>query len=214
MAQVSIYGARNDIPRDGLMHTIAGMSAVDALLALNHITASAVLAASGAQVTSGDVLNFVLSGEFWAGTSAAPVWTLVGDPVGPGLTNVYLFLIAPQAGALPGTASALFTPIVVPGTPSSAANTVTFPPGPYEAAVDALNAPPNGAVMVGGVIIQNGGTVPFVPGTTALTATGITATFFDGFYAPLLVQIVNGMIGGAVATGVQAETQGFEEATE
>ena len=222
MAQVSLFPSRMDIPRSGTAHDMAALTGAQLLVILNRAPTNPQLGAGGPQLQAG-LSPYLLSGEWWNAPTNPVNWTLVGPPLAPGLTNVYIALFEPAAGTTPASsgATAAVIPTVVAGTPAPTVAGVSFASAlasnGYEATVALLNAPPNGRVMAGGVIVQNNSAAPFIPGTTALDTppTGVTARIFNGFYGPLLANVVSGAITGpavaATAGELSAITPEFEQ---
>lgn len=141
------------------------------------VTANAVMAAAGCaqattttQAKTTNSAAYKIDGAFKTAKGATDnLWTLSGSVVPASSYQKYYLLIDGS-----GTAS------VVQGTPASTAAGVKLP------------FPPQSQSIFGVLTIATDSSHTFTPGTTALNATGITASFVDGIDPSTLTLVVLG----------------------
>ncbi|HKR56932.1 MAG TPA: hypothetical protein VJS20_11585 [Gemmatimonadales bacterium] len=149
-------------------------------------TNTALTAAGSAQATnttgvkSANTTTFVIDGVFKSKGATDPLWTLTGSAVTAGVGGATMhYLLCLNAS---GTAS------VIQG-PTNQGSTTVWTPAP-------ANQMPQDIAACATLKISLTATTVFTPGTTALNAAGVTATFEDGCDATLwgAYQIVGNLI--------------------
>lgn len=143
-----------------------------ALLSANACAAAAgcAIATTTTQAKTVNSVAYKLDGAYQSAKAGTDnLWTLAGTTVPVSSFQKYYLLIGSG-----GTAS------VMQGVPASTAAGVTLP------------FPPQSQSIFGVLTVATDATHPFVPGTTALNATGITATFVDGIDPSTLTLVVLG----------------------
>src|SRR6185437_15891082 len=136
-----------------LANTMALLIANDTLTAAGCATATTT-----SQAKTTNTLTYLIDGAYKSKTATDNFWTLSGVTVPVASFQKYYLLIDGS-----GAAS------VVQGVPASTAAGVVLP------------FPPQSKAIVGVLTIATDATHTFIPGTTLLGATGITATLNDGF---------------------------------
>lgn len=130
------------------------------LISRNRVWSAAGVArgTTAAKAKTVNTITYAIDGKILTKAGTDDFWTLSGSVVAISSWQKYVLLIdaAGAASILAGTASAV----------SAAA--VTLPALPASKAV------------VGVITVATDGVTTFTPGTTALNAAGITATFIDG----------------------------------
>lgn len=142
-----------------------------ALLMLNRLAPSSTpVVARGTTATKAkttNAANYTVDGKPAAQKAATDdLWTFTGAVLAAGSFRKYLLCLDAA-----GTASVLASTDA-----TTAAADCQYPSASL----------PDGVCVIGWVIVATDATHPFTPGTTALNATGITATFADGFDPALL----------------------------
>lgn len=147
------------------------------LATLNDVSPSSAHVVAQATNTTGvkttGTATFTVDGVLVSKAATDPLWTLTGSVLPVASFTRYALLLNAS-----GTAS------VLQGTVSQ-----------VSAASVVYQSMPDGAAVVGYVTIQTDATHTFTPGTTSLTAAGITAAFFTGtdkVFFPLLADSANG----------------------
>jgi hypothetical protein len=145
---------------------------IEALLLANETagTCGAATATVTSQVKTATSMTYRIDGAWKTALAATdPFWTLSGVTVPVASYQKYYLLVDGSAAAS-----------VVQGVPASTAAGVVMPFPPQSKAIAAV------------LTIQTDATHTFVPGTTLLGATGITATFTQGFDPSTLALVVLG----------------------
>jgi len=144
--------------------------------ALRQVTNQAYTAAGSAQsvgtpqsVKSVNTTTYTIDGVFKSKVATDPLWTLTGTAVTAGGSGATLHYALCLNAA--GTAS------VVQG-PTNQGSTTVWTPAP-------ANQSPNDICIVATLKISLAAATVFTPGTTSLTAAGVTSTFEDGQDATL-----------------------------
>jgi hypothetical protein len=158
-----------------------GRPTADAAVAQSHnallstVSNAVYTAAGSAQATnttgvkSVNTTTFTIDGVFKSKTATDPLWTLTGTAVtagGSGATMHYALCLNAS-----GTAS------VVQG-PTNQGSTTVWTPAP-------ANQLPADIAIVATIKISLAAATVFTPGTTSLSAAGVTSTFEDGMDAAL-----------------------------
>lgn len=138
----------------------------------NHTGSTAPACARGTTATKAKTTNnttYICGGAPIAKAATDDLWTLSGTTVAVSSWQKYLLLLDAS-----GTAS------IQEGVQSTTS-----------AAAVKMARPAAGQTVIGVITVATNGSTTFIPGTTALNAAGITATFVDGFddvilqYAPV-----------------------------
>lgn len=140
---------------------------------------TAVGAARGTTAAKAKTVNtatYTIDGVFKTKAGTDDFWTFSGVTVAVSSWQKYLLLIDAS-----GTAS------ILAGTQST-----------VSAAAVVLPAPPDAKCILAVLTIATDGSTTFVPGTTALNAAGITATFVDGIDAGLIPNLVDGLTNATI----------------
>jgi hypothetical protein len=143
--------------------------------ALRQMENGALSAAGSAQATnttgvkSVATTTYTIDGVFKSKAATDPLWTLTGTAVTAGVGGATLHYALVLDGA--GTAT------VIQG-PTNQGSTTVWTPAP-------ANLSPNDKAIVATLKISLTATTVFTPGTTSLSAAGVTATFEDGQDATL-----------------------------
>lgn len=144
-----------------------------ALLTANHCSTALSGIARGTTAQKAKTVNtttYRVDGKNYSLAGSDDFWTLAGTTVAVSAFQKYLLCIDASA-----TAS------IIEGTQST-----------VSAAAVVLPNHPQAKCILGVLTIATDATHTFIPGTTALNATGITATFQDGFDSALLKLVVLG----------------------
>lgn len=160
--QSASQAARDEVRT--LANTLALIIANDTLTA-----AGCAAATTTTQAKTTNTLTYLIDGAYKSKTATDNFWTLSGSVVPVSSFQKYYLLIDGS-----GAAS------VMQGVAASTAAGVTLP------------FPPQSKAIAGVLTIQTDSSHTFTPGTTALNATGITATFNDGFDPSTLTMVVLG----------------------
>jgi hypothetical protein len=136
-----------------------------ALLAANRCLSAggATIGTTTTKAKSANTIVFTIDGVFKSKAATDDLWTLSGGVVP--ISSFQKYLLCLDAS---GTAS------VIQGVPAATAAAVVLP------------APPQDRAIVGVLTVATDGVTTFTPGTTALSASGITDTYVDGFDGSLL----------------------------
>ncbi len=185
------------VPIGSVERADAGLSNALALFAMNRLLATATVAigTTASKVRTTTTATWTLGGQFQtAVTSSDDLWTLAGTTVAASSWQKYLLM---------WDATGASGPVVVEGTQStiSAAlvgwkniNNVS----PYGPIISLLNT---GYVIVGVLTVATDSTHTFVPGTTLLSAAGITDTYADGI-DPTLLPVLSNRSGAIFGSAV------------
>lgn len=153
--------------------------------------AGCALATTTTQAKTTATLAYTVGGKFFSKAATDNFWTLSGKVVPAGSFQKYLLLIDTAGAATVQEA----TPSVVNAASVTWANVSNA--SPYAALLTVLGST---KCIVGTLTITTDATHPFTPGTTALNATGITATFQDG-PDQALFPILAGPSGALIGAG-------------
>lgn len=155
----------------------ATTAAVNAVLAAstNKLTNSGLgiaIATIPQQVKLTNTANYLAGGVPSTKAATDPLWTLTGPTVPfNSWQKYYLYLDAAGVASVQEG---------VPSNVSAAAVGVPGDPFGWSVIVNGATAPSSKAI-IGSVTVKTDATHTFIPGTTALNAAGITATFQEGF---------------------------------
>jgi hypothetical protein len=162
VVQTGSQTARDEVRT--LANTLALIIANDTLTAAGCATATTT-----SQVKTAATLTYLIDGAYKTKGATDNFWTLAGVTVPVASFQKYYLLIDGS-----GAAS------VVQGVPASTAAGVVLP------------FPPQSKAIVGVLTVATDATHTFTPGVTLLGATGITATYNDGFDPSTLSLVVLG----------------------
>ena len=162
VVQTGSQTARDEVRT--LANTIALLLANDTLTAAGCATATVT-----SQAKTTNTLTYTIDGAYKTKAATDNFWTLSGVTVPVASVQKYYLLIDGS-----GAAS------VVQGVPASTAAGVVLP------------FPPQSKAIAGVLTITTDATHTFIPGTTLLGATGITAAFNDGYDPSTLSLVVLG----------------------
>jgi hypothetical protein len=126
-------------------------------------------ATTASQVKTTATTQLIVNGVPKSLTATDNLWTLTGGNLAAGSVRRYLLLWDGTSGTTVVSVSQCITDQVVANFASTAA----------ALAACRFNLPPAGTVIVGILSIANT-TNPFIPGTTLLSAAGVTDTYVDG----------------------------------
>ena len=163
----------DQLPRASAIRAVCAMANAIASATLNRATTAGGVAigTTPSKVSSTATINYTVGGAPATKAATADLWTPAGATVGFNMWQKYLLMLD-SAGAAS----------VQEGIPSNVSAALVAFPGDnfgWSAIVNAANATP-GKTIVGSITVKTDGTHTFIPGTTALNATGITTTFQDG----------------------------------
>lgn len=151
---------------------------------LSHPTTAAGVATgtTTSKVKTANTLTYRINGAFKSKAATDDFWTLSGTTVPAGSFQKYALLIdgSGAASVQEATSNTVSAATVVWTNVSQLSPWAPF-----------LSMISNTKACVGVLTIATDATHTFVPGTTLLGATGITATFIDGIDAALLPTIGN-----------------------
>lgn len=157
------------------------------LMLLNRaLTAAGVARGTTAQkVKTVNALTYNINGTFFSKAATDDFWTLSGTTV-PALSwQKYALLIDGTGAASIQEAAASNISVAAVGW-----RTAGFNNSPWHPIIAMLNGG-TGKAVVAVLTIQTAAATTFIPGTTALNAAGITATFADGVDSSLCPAIGN-----------------------
>lgn len=179
----------DQLARAGMERSTAALANAVTLLDLNRALTAAGTArgTTAAKAKTVNTLTFTIAGAFFSKAGTDDFWTLSGTVVAAASFQKYLLLIdaAGAASIQQGTQSTISAASVAWTSVTATAGNVQTGHGPL---ITVLNA---GKAIVGVLTIATDATHTFTPGTTALNATGITATFADGIDASLIPLVCN-----------------------
>lgn len=179
-------------------HSNAARSAAELANAVLLNTLSYVSVAAGAArgttVAKAKFVNnitYLVNGAFYSKNAADDFWTLSGTTVAANSYQKYALLIdTAGAASIQEATQSLVSADAVAWTNVSGVSAWA----PYISILGSTKA------IVAGLLIATDATHTFIPGTTALNAAGITATFTDGVDQSLLPLIAN-TVGTIVGNG-------------
>lgn len=157
MAIQSIVQSAGMPARDDVRKAVNNLT----LMVANHVGAAAagiIVATTTTKVKFVNTVTYRFEGVNTTLAAADNFWTLNGPTVPISSFQKWLLCV--------DSAQAAFA---IPGVPASTAAGVTF------------GALPNGYAIFGGVQVATDATHTFIPATTAIGATGITTTYWDGY---------------------------------
>lgn len=174
----------DNAPRQTIQRAAADCANAAAALGLNRILTSGAIAigTTTTKVQAAADITFTIGGAFFLKGDTDDLWTLSGSVVPASSWQKYLLLLDSA-----GTASIQeATPSQVSADAVSWTNVNHLSPwGPLLSVLD------DGKVIAGVLTIATDATHTFTPGTTALSATGITDTYTNGIDGSLLPLIGN-----------------------
>lgn len=183
----------DQLPRDSMQRATAALANANTLVTLNRAltAAGAARGTTAAKAKTVNTTTFTIGGVFFSKAATDDFWTLAGTVVAASSWQKYLLLIdaALAASIQEGTQSLI-----------AAANVgwANVSAGSWGPLITVLQA---GKTIVATLTIATDATHTFTPGTTALNAAGITATFVDGYDVSLMPVIGNSQ-GAIIGTSV------------
>lgn len=181
-------------PRGSLIRGAADMANAASAYALSRSLAAAGCDTGGTstKVKTTNTLTYTVAGVFYSKGATDNFWTLSGTAVAASSWQKYLLLIdtAGDASVQEGTQSAV-----------AAASVVWTNIAAYSAWAPFLTAIGSTKAIAGVLTVATDSTHTFTPGTTALDAAGITATFIDGIDQSIL-PLIAGPNGTLIGNGI------------
>lgn len=164
----------DNAPRATISRAGAELGNAIAATWFNRVMSSGAIAQSAGtpqSVKSTATITYTINGVFASKAATDPLWTLTGAVVPVSSFQSYLLLLdsAGTATVQEGTPSIVNAAGVTYGNVSRVST--------YAPLLTVLNA---GKVVAGYIQVATDATHTFTPGTTSLTATGITTTYFNG----------------------------------
>lgn len=151
---------------------------------LNYVAGSAGLAigTTTTKVTLGTTVNYLVQGLNYTKNSGADIWTLSGTVVAAASFQSYLLMLDASGTATvqEGTQSLVSQAKVTYKNVSGVSIYAPF-----------LTICQAGKAIIGYITVATDATHTFTPGTTALSATGITTTYINGLDQTLVPLIAN-----------------------
>lgn len=189
MSSAIAQNYHDNLPRGSMVRGTTGLANGLTLLSLNRALTAAG-SARGTTATKAKTVNtltFTVAGAFLSKNATDDFWTLSGTVVAAASWQKYLLLIdaTGTASIQQGTQSTISAASVSWTSVTNSAGAVQLGHGPL---ITVLNT---GVTIVAVLTIATDATHTFTPGTTALNAAGITATFADGIDASLIPIICN-----------------------
>lgn len=174
--------------RDSMGRALAWQGNAGTLYGLNMVYARPQIArgTTAAKVKTVAAVDFVVGGTLFNKGATDDFWTLSGTTVAASSWQKYVLLVsdAGSASIQEATQSTVSAAAVSFGNITASAK--AFPANPWAPIISMLAS---SKAIFGVLTIATDSTHTFIPGTTALNATGITATFVDGI-DPLLLPLV------------------------
>lgn len=143
------------------------------------------------KVTLGTTTTYLVNGSFLSKTNTADLWTLSGTTVAAGSVQRYALLLDAS-----GTASAQEGVQQIGTNTNSVTWTNVAGKGKY---MQILYWASQGLTLIGSVAITTDATHTFIPGTTALNATGITAAYTSGLDSSI-TSLIGDLSGRAIGS--------------
>lgn len=185
----------NQTARGSQARAAVELANVTAALALSRNDGSAglVIGTTTSKVKVATITPYLSNGAWKSLAVTDDAFTLSGTVVAAGSFQKYLLLVdsAGTASIQEGTQSTIDAAHVAWSNVSNVS--------PYAALLSILNA---GKTIIGYITVATDATHTFTPGTTALTATGITTTYSNAVVDPTLIPCLaaeNGLITGLAA---------------
>jgi hypothetical protein len=145
--------------------------------------AGCATATTTSKVKTANTLTYTISGKFYTKTGTDNFWTLAAGTTVPAASWQKYLLLIDTAGAA-STIEGVPSPINAAAVAWSNVSAISA----YSPVLLALGS---GRCIAGVLTVATDATHTFIPGTTLLGATGITATFIDGIDQSLLPLIGN-----------------------
>ena len=186
----AIYPERGIGGRDGMERAMAWQSNAGTLFGLN-CAYSAAGAAQATTTTQAKIVNtttYTIAGKILSKAATDNYWTLAGTTVAANSFQKYALLIddTGAASVQEATQSTVSAAAVTWGNVTALAKAA--PQNPYAPIISMLSG---SKAILSILTIATATATTFVPGTTALNAAGITATFIDGIDPALMPVIYN-----------------------
>lgn len=153
-----------------------------------YAAAGAAQATTTSQAKIVNTTPYAIGGKLFSKSATDNFWTLAGTTVAANSWQKYLLCISDTgtASVVEGTQSTVSAAAVGWGNVTPAAK--AFPQNPWAALVTVLSS---SRCILSVLTIATDSSHTFVPGTTALNAAGITATFADGIDPTLFPLMAN-----------------------
>lgn len=181
---------RESSGRDGLERASLWQGNAGTVFGLNCAYSGAGCA-TATTTTQAKIVNttaYTVGGKILSKGATDNFWTLAGTTVAASSWQKYLLCISDTgtASVVEGTQSTVSAAAVGWGNVTAAAK--AFPQNPWAPIITVLSA---SRAILGVLTIATDSSHTFIPGTTALNATGITATFIDGIDPSLMPVMAN-----------------------